>query len=104
MTNDEKDQVITFLNGTRPKVTTQWLLGLGFENIGTSEWPIYRSPPQNRGGPVAYLFVDPLMGCDGWSIGGQADSSMIQPPNTKQEAMLLFMGLGLDLPLFCHEE
>lgn len=90
--------------------TPKWLASIGFEDIGITttdsgealKWPILRSPLGNRGGPGCHIYVDILMGCDGWEVGWENSRSMITPPNTKWEVLFLMHGLGIE-PSFMKE-
>ncbi len=84
-------------------VTAEWLMSIGFEILGTDDWPIYQSPPSMRTGPVCRVFVEPLMGCDGWAIGSNAHAKeLIPPPDNKEQCLMLLMGLGIE-PNFLQE-
>lgn len=92
----EKVDAVAEANRSFPaeQISHDAVTNLGFESVGTDDFPAYRSPESNRAGPTERLIWEPYMGCDGWRLEYN-DKGPIPPPETVLDLIYLMKGLGI---------
>jgi hypothetical protein len=93
-------------------VTREWLTSVGFTAYDENErdpskWLYFISPKskesKGRSGPIVHLRIDPLYGCDGWSIVEAGDEhtglDSVQIPSCETRGDVRRLCAALSIPL-----
>lgn len=80
------------------EITPEYVAALGWQNVGGKDSPIWQSPGTSAPGPVCHVIWEPLMGCDGWSIGYPGYSGMMPPPSGRRQLLQIIDALRIPRP------
>lgn len=73
-------------------VDEAFIQSLGWAGIeGRDTWRTYVSPKSMRPGPVVHITWEPMLGCDGWFVGGE----LVPTIETRGQLRMLCGALGI---------